>query len=210
VGGPRAGEPRAATAGGCPRTTSPIRLPARSVNQRFPSGPDVIPAGLPAVGSGNSVRTPAGVIRPTRLLPYSVNQRLPSGPAVIAVGTLPGLGSGGNSWRMIEGRQRSSIASTVGRCRGRAGGGDRKRLGNGLGRRDNRFSHMVRLLCPRRGGLTVCAPDFPAWLTGALPFSAGPARKKAAANHFSRRCCSPAPRGASGRLTPRQPPRPRP
>src|SRR5438094_10345750 len=37
-------------------------------------------------GRGNSVITPAGVIRPILLPLSSVNQRLPSGPAVMLVG----------------------------------------------------------------------------------------------------------------------------
>ena len=65
----------------------PMRLPPNSVNQRFPSGPLVMPSGaLPAVGSVNSVITPAGVIRPMRSPPRSVNQRFPSGPLVMPDG----------------------------------------------------------------------------------------------------------------------------
>ena len=46
----------------------PILLPSASVNQRLPSGPAVMPRGLlPAVGTGNSVMTPAVVIRPILL-----------------------------------------------------------------------------------------------------------------------------------------------
>jgi hypothetical protein len=41
---------------------------------------------LPALGSGNSVMTPPGVIRPIRLPARSVNHRLPSGPAAIQKG----------------------------------------------------------------------------------------------------------------------------
>ena len=46
----------------------PIRLPTCSVNQRLPSGPAVMPAGsLPALmPTGNSVITPAVVMRPIR------------------------------------------------------------------------------------------------------------------------------------------------
>ena len=55
-----------------------------SANHRLPSGPAVIPSGwLCAVGMGNSVNAPAGVIRPILLDQDSVNHRLPSGPAVI-------------------------------------------------------------------------------------------------------------------------------
>ena len=67
-----------------------------SVNQRFPSGPDVIPKGmLPAVVMGNSLMVPAGVILP--ILPpgtFSVNHRLLSDPSVIAHGRTPGVGTG--------------------------------------------------------------------------------------------------------------------
>ena len=52
----------------------PILLPLYSVNQRLPSGPAAIPYGrLPAVGTGNSVTTPAVVIRPI-LLPTSFGE----------------------------------------------------------------------------------------------------------------------------------------
>src|SRR5262245_17742289 len=58
-----------------------------SVNHRLRSGPVVMPEGrLPAVGRGNSVITPAGVIRPILFPVVSVNQRFPSGPGVITVG----------------------------------------------------------------------------------------------------------------------------
>ena len=71
----------------------PIWLPSDSVNQRLPSGPAAIPAGmLLAVGSANSVMMPAVVIRPIWLLPASANQRLPSGPAVMPTGMLSGVG----------------------------------------------------------------------------------------------------------------------
>ena len=50
----------------------------------MPSGPAAMPKGLLlAVGMGNSVMTPAVVIRPILLPSYSVNQRLPSGPAAM-------------------------------------------------------------------------------------------------------------------------------
>src|SRR5208282_2619215 len=63
--------------------TRPI-LSMRPVNQRLPSEPSVIPSGwLLAVGIGNSVIVPLGVIRPILLASDSVNQRLPSGPVVI-------------------------------------------------------------------------------------------------------------------------------
>src|SRR5882757_7734877 len=89
-----------------------MRPLSRSVNQRLPSGPTVIDAGLlvggvsvaprvPAGGGGswNSVTTPRGVIRATWFAPGMVNQRLPSGPAAISCGpVLAGMPSGrGNS-----------------------------------------------------------------------------------------------------------------
>ena len=65
------------------------------MNHRLPSGPAVIPNGrLPAVGTGNSVITPAGVIRPILFPMTSVNHRLPSGPTVIPLGKLPAVGTG--------------------------------------------------------------------------------------------------------------------
>ena len=72
----------------------PILLPANSVNQRFSSGPAMIPLGwLFGVGTVNSVMMPAGVIRPILLPEYSANQTLPSGPAAIPLGRLSALGS---------------------------------------------------------------------------------------------------------------------
>ena len=53
-----------------------------------------MPSGLLAVGIGNSVMTPAVVIRPILLPLLSVNQRLPSGPAVMPRGTASGVGIG--------------------------------------------------------------------------------------------------------------------
>jgi len=47
----------------------PILLVPASVNQRLPSGPDVIPYGLLPVGSGYSVMVPLGVIFPILLVP---------------------------------------------------------------------------------------------------------------------------------------------
>lgn len=62
-------------------------LPLLSVNQRFPSGPGVMPEGeLKGVGIGNSVKAPEGDTRPMLLALYSVNHRFPSGPAVISCG----------------------------------------------------------------------------------------------------------------------------
>src|SRR5207244_6484266 len=60
----------------------------------FPSGPTAMSVGwLAAVGTANSVTTPAVVIRPILLPACSVNHRLPSGPAVIPVGVLPAVGT---------------------------------------------------------------------------------------------------------------------
>ena len=42
----------------------PMLWPVNSVNQRLPSGPAVIPYGLPGVGTENSVITPLVVIFP--------------------------------------------------------------------------------------------------------------------------------------------------
>jgi hypothetical protein len=69
---------------------SPLAVVSRSVNQRLPSGPEVIPSESerePAVGNG--VIAPAVVISPTLFAPpavYSVNHRLPSGPDAIMAG----------------------------------------------------------------------------------------------------------------------------
>src|SRR5258707_13410636 len=63
----------------------PILLPTCSANHSAPSGPVVMPAGVPpAVGIGNSVITPAVVMRPILLLKASVNHSAPSGPVVIS------------------------------------------------------------------------------------------------------------------------------
>src|SRR5262249_14225635 len=72
----------------------PMRSPWLSVNQRLPSGPVTIPAGvlvavMPVL---YSVTTPCVVMLPTRSPVNSVNQRLPSGPAVIAWGRAESLG----------------------------------------------------------------------------------------------------------------------
>ena len=62
----------------------PIWSAATSVNQSAPSGPAAMPRGrLPAVGTGNSVTAPAGVIRPIALPDSSANHRAPSGPTVM-------------------------------------------------------------------------------------------------------------------------------
>ena len=62
----------------------PIWLALLSVNQRAPSGPDVMKLKVPPPVTGNSVTEPEVVIRPIWLTdPPSVNQRAPSGPAAI-------------------------------------------------------------------------------------------------------------------------------
>jgi hypothetical protein len=70
----------------------PILFLPNSVNHTLPSGPVVIP-NVPPVEPGNSVITPAVVIRPM-LSVLSVNQRFPSGPTVIPRGPLKGVGMG--------------------------------------------------------------------------------------------------------------------
>ncbi len=73
----------------------PIRFLPFSTNQRLPSGPVTMPfAPAFAVPMGNSVMTPAVVMRPTLLPCFSVNQRWPSGPTVMPVGWLLAFGSG--------------------------------------------------------------------------------------------------------------------
>ena len=70
-----------------------MRLPKDSVNQRLPSGPSVMSSGEALSSLGNSVTTPAGVMRPMRLPevpPNSANQRLPSGPRAMPTGPAPG------------------------------------------------------------------------------------------------------------------------
>src|SRR5438309_1236169 len=72
----------------------PILLASNSVNQRFPSGPEVISKLDVVAGIENSVTAPAVVIRPILLPEFSVNQRAPSGPVVIACGAAPAVGIG--------------------------------------------------------------------------------------------------------------------
>src|SRR5262249_48039041 len=75
-------------------------LPLTSVNQRWPSGPGVIPLGEALArypgggGTGNSVTQNGsrGTTRATLSLP-TVNQRFPSGPLVMAIGWLSASGS---------------------------------------------------------------------------------------------------------------------
>src|SRR3954454_17047096 len=72
----------------------PIWFAIRSVNQRLPSAPTVIPYGwLSYVSVGNSVIVPLGVMRPIAPRSDSVNQRLASGPATIVYGRLFACGS---------------------------------------------------------------------------------------------------------------------
>jgi hypothetical protein len=73
----------------------PILSPAISVNHKAPSGPAVMPPGLP--DAGNSVMAPFGLILPILLppapvKPTSVNHMLPSGPTVIENGLLFAVG----------------------------------------------------------------------------------------------------------------------
>src|SRR6188474_1930918 len=56
-------------------------LATPSTNQMLPSGPTQSAPGPLVAGNGNSLTTPAGVIR--AIAPGSVNQILPSGPEVM-------------------------------------------------------------------------------------------------------------------------------
>ena len=88
----------------------PIPLPSGSVNQRLPSGPDVMSSGL-APGEMpwlNSVTAPVGVIRP--IPAPSTNQRLPSGPRVMLSSKLFGLMPEPNSVTVTDMSVRSSSA----------------------------------------------------------------------------------------------------
>jgi hypothetical protein len=76
-----------------PRETTPILLPVRSVNQRFPSAPTAMPMGrLDGVGMSSSRMVPEVVMLPIRSPRYSVNHSRPSGPAMMNGGELPWLG----------------------------------------------------------------------------------------------------------------------
>ena len=68
----------------------PILLPPISVNQSAPSGPAVMPPGLPLVG--NSLTIPPGAIRPILFPLTSVNQMPPSGPDAMLSGPLFAVG----------------------------------------------------------------------------------------------------------------------
>ena len=75
--------------------TLPILAALFSVNQRFLSGPVVIPYGLlAAVGTVNSVSVPVGVIRPMRLPRISVNHMLPSDRARYSPARSPNAAAG--------------------------------------------------------------------------------------------------------------------
>src|SRR5262249_54976246 len=99
----------------------PIFRPLRSVNHTLPSGLDVIFSGaLLAVGTAYSVRAPAAVSRATLLAFFSVHQMLPFGAGVMPVGAALAVGRGASSVR-VEGTQRSSRLSRLGRTRRGAG-----------------------------------------------------------------------------------------
>ena len=78
-----------------------ILLPAISVNHSAPSGPAVMPPGLPCPNE-NSVTAPPGVILPIALALTSVNQTLPSDPNAIEKGSARDVGSG-NSFVAVGG-----------------------------------------------------------------------------------------------------------
>src|SRR2546428_256625 len=87
--------------GGGVVVTRPILL-EHSVNHTLPSGPAAMKAGrLFAVGTGNSVISPAGVIRPIWFALISVNHRFPSEPEAMSSGSLFAVGTG-NSIRLPE------------------------------------------------------------------------------------------------------------
>src|SRR5260221_8553300 len=91
--------------GGTTKVTCPIAFPEFSVNQRLPSGPLAIPSGwLLAIGTGNSVMVPVGVILPTlfALALLSVNQRLPSGPLAMLKGSLAAVGMANSAMVPVE------------------------------------------------------------------------------------------------------------
>jgi hypothetical protein len=68
----------------------PMAFAEVSVNQTFPSGPAVIPAGFLPLASGKGVIAPPVVMRWTVSAagPFPVNHRLPSGPAVMPLGSV--------------------------------------------------------------------------------------------------------------------------
>src|ERR1051325_6376861 len=76
-----------------PSGLRPSIVPDSSTNHMCPSAPAVMSPGPEfGRGSGNSVITPAGVMRPILLVLNSENQMLPSGPAASARGPLAGVG----------------------------------------------------------------------------------------------------------------------
>src|SRR5262249_59313589 len=93
----------------CPAPVTPAAAPAVVIrptpvappmNQIAPSGPAVMVSWEPP--TGNSVTTPAGVIRPMFLAKLSVNHKLPSGPAAMP----KGLEIGG---LLVEGGSKNSV-----------------------------------------------------------------------------------------------------
>ncbi len=141
----------------------PIRLPAYSVNQMFPSGPVVIPSGwLPAVIPFEySVTTPAGVMRP--ILPASsVNQRLPSGPTVIPNGRLLAVIPFENSVTTPVGVMRPILSVVVSVNQRFPSGPATMPFGLGAGRDPGRepVHHPVHRDPPDRGGL-LGEPEVP-------------------------------------------------
>src|SRR5579862_1425018 len=72
-----------------------MRTPLFSTNQRFPSGPDVIPSGaLLLLGTVYSAIAPTVVICPILLPALSVNHSLPSAPDAMPHGMLLLVGTG--------------------------------------------------------------------------------------------------------------------
>ena len=62
------------------------------MNHRFPSGPTTMSEENLKLGSGNSVTTPAVVMRPILLPLSSANHRFPSGPVAMPPGRLVATG----------------------------------------------------------------------------------------------------------------------
>src|SRR5438105_2021509 len=88
--------------------------------------------------SGNSVRTPAGVMRPRALLLNSVNHRLPSAPWTMPVGWEPAVRPVNSV--TTAGTQRSSSSWSMGRNVGlRDARVEQKRLKNRPARRHHEF-----------------------------------------------------------------------
>src|SRR5581483_3682053 len=74
------------------RLNTPIAPAVCSVNQRFPSEPMATLSGPIPEPIGNSLTTPAGVMRAIWFAWFSANQRLPSGPETIPTGQAPVVG----------------------------------------------------------------------------------------------------------------------